>query len=185
MAGKIPREFIQELIARIDLVDVVDARVPLRQVGSNFTARCPFHNEKTPSFTVSRDKQFYHCFGCGAHGNVIDFLMGYDHLTFVEAVESLAALAGLKIPEEAQRAAAESGVKMANAIRVTGCFSVLRASAQSPPCSSTTVAYLKDRGSVASLSRYRLGYAPPGWQIYHQSFRRSFNARDSGSKDKV
>src|SRR5690554_2168352 len=148
MAGKIPREFIQELIARIDLVDVVDARVPLRQVGSNFTARCPFHNEKTPSFTVSRDKQFYHCFGCGAHGNVIDFLMGYDHLTFVEAVESLAALAGLKIPEEAQRAAAESGVKMANAIyELQDAVSRFYAhQLKVHPAAPRAVAYLKDRG---------------------------------------
>ncbi|CAI8943657.1 DNA primase [Methylocaldum szegediense] len=173
MAGKIPREFIQELIARIDLVDVVDARVPLRQVGSNFTARCPFHNEKTPSFTVSRDKQFYHCFGCGAHGNVIDFLMGYDHLTFVEAVESLAALAGLKIPEEAQRAAAESGVKMANAIyELQDAVSRFYAhQLKVHPAAPRAVAYLKDRGVSGELAqRYRLGYAPPGWQNLPSEF---------------
>ncbi len=173
MAGKIPRQFIQELIARIDLVDLVDARVPLRQSGSNFTARCPFHNEKTPSFTVSRDKQFYHCFGCGAHGNAIDFLMGYDHLNFVEAVESLAALAGLKIPEEAQSAAAESGAKMANAIyELQDAVSRFYAhQLKVHPEAPRAVAYLKDRGVSGELAqRYRLGYAPPGWQNLPSEF---------------
>lgn len=167
MAGKIPRQFIQELIARIDLVDLVDARVPLRRVGSNFTARCPFHDEKTPSFTVSRDKQFYHCFGCGAHGNAIDFLMGYDHLNFVEAVESLAALAGLKIPEEAQSTAAESGAKMANAIyELQDAVSRFYAhQLKVHPGALRAVAYLKDRGVSGELAqRYRLGYAPPEWR---------------------
>lgn len=73
MAGRIPQQFIDELMARVDIVDVIDARVPLRKTGSNYTARCPFHDEKTPSFTVSPEKQFYHCFGCGAHGTAIGF----------------------------------------------------------------------------------------------------------------
>lgn len=173
MAGKIPRQFIQELIAHIDLVDLVGARVPLRQIGSNFIARCPFHNEKTPSFTVSRDKQFYHCFGCGAHGNAIDFLMGYDHLNFVEAVESLAALAGLKIPEEAQSSAAESGAKIANAIyELQDAVSRFYAhQLKVHPEAPRAVAYLKDRGVSGELAqRYRLGYAPPGWQNLPSEF---------------
>ena len=99
MAGRIPRSFIDELLARTDIVEVIDDRLPLRKVGSNYTACCPFHNEKTPSFSVSADKQFYYCFGCGASGNAIGFLMEYDHLGFVEAVENLAARAGLEVPD--------------------------------------------------------------------------------------
>ena len=90
MAGNIPRPFIDELVARIDIVDVIDRRVPLTRKGREFIACCPFHEEKTPSFTVSPDKQFYHCFGCGAHGTVIGFLMDYANLGFVEAIEDLA-----------------------------------------------------------------------------------------------
>lgn len=89
-AMAIPREFINELVARTDIVDLIDAKVPLKKAGKNHSACCPFHSEKSPSFTVSRDKQFYHCFGCGAHGNAIDFVMEYDRLDFVDAIEELA-----------------------------------------------------------------------------------------------
>lgn len=175
MAGKIPRQFIQELIARIDLVDLVDARVLLKQAGSNFTARCPFHSEKTPSFTVSRDKQFYHCFGCGAHGNAIDFLMGYDHLSFVEAVESLAASAGLKIPVDAQSATVDPQSKMAKAIyELQDAVSRFYAHQfKVHPETSRAITYLKRRGVSGELAqRYRLGYAPPGWQNLPSEFSR-------------
>ncbi|MGL5565990.1 MAG: CHC2 zinc finger domain-containing protein, partial [Plesiomonas sp.] len=100
MAGQIPRAFIDDLLARTDIVDLVDARVKLKKQGKNYHACCPFHNEKTPSFTVSAEKQFYHCFGCGAHGNAIGFLMDFDRLEFVEAVEELASQHGLEIPRE-------------------------------------------------------------------------------------
>jgi DNA primase len=100
MAGRIPREFIDNLIARVDIVDLIDARVPLKQAGKNYQARCPFHNEKSPSFSVNREKQFYHCFGCGASGNAISFLMDYERQTFIEAVETLAESLGLEIPRE-------------------------------------------------------------------------------------
>jgi DNA primase len=86
MAGKIPRSFIDDLLVRVDLVDLVDSYVPLKKAGSSYVARCPFHTEKTPSFSVTRNKQLYHCFGCGAGGNAISFLMDYGHLNFVEAV---------------------------------------------------------------------------------------------------
>ena len=101
MAGRIPRVFISDLLARTDIVDLIDARVKLKKQGKNFHACCPFHNEKTPSFTVNGEKQFYHCFGCGAHGNAIDFLMNYDKLEFVETVEELAAMHNLEVPYEA------------------------------------------------------------------------------------
>ena len=100
MAGIIPRAFIDDLIARYDIVDVVDARVKLKKTGKNFTACCPFHNEKTPSFSVSQDKQFYHCFGCGAHGNVLGFVMEFDRLEFIDAIEELAGQLGLEVPRE-------------------------------------------------------------------------------------
>jgi len=89
MSGLIPDSFIEELLARSDIVDVIERRVPLKRAGSEFQACCPFHNEKTPSFTVSPKKQFYHCFGCGAHGSAIGFLMQYEGLEFLDAVEDL------------------------------------------------------------------------------------------------
>ncbi|MHB8744547.1 MAG: CHC2 zinc finger domain-containing protein, partial [Sulfuricaulis sp.] len=101
MAGRIPKQFIDELLTRTDIVDVIDARVPLKKAGKDYKACCPFHEEKTASFTVSADKQFYHCFGCGAHGSAIGFLMDYEHMGFVEAIEDLARRAGLTIPKEA------------------------------------------------------------------------------------
>jgi DNA primase len=96
----IPRDFINELIARTDIVDLIDRKVPLKKAGKNHSACCPFHSEKSPSFSVSRDKQFYHCFGCGAHGNAIDFIMEYDRLEFVDAIEELAGQLGLAVPHE-------------------------------------------------------------------------------------
>src|SRR6266566_3012210 len=101
MAGRIPRQFIDELMLRSDIVEVIDARVPLKKAGKDYKACCPFHQEKSPSFTVSPDKQFYYCFGCGAHGTVIGFLMEYERMSFVEAVEDLARRAGMEIPKEA------------------------------------------------------------------------------------
>ena len=97
----IPQSFIQDLLNRVDIVGVVERYFPLKRAGANFVACCPFHSEKTPSFTVSVDKQFYLCFGCGAHGSAIGFLMDYEHMSFVEAVEDLATRAGLKVPKEA------------------------------------------------------------------------------------
>ena len=91
MAGRIPQNFIDDLVSRADIVEVINARVPLKKKGKEYTACCPFHNEKTPSFTVSDSKQFYHCFGCGAHGTALGFLMEYENLDFVDAVEALAA----------------------------------------------------------------------------------------------
>src|SRR6478752_3531597 len=96
----IPQEFIQSLLGRVDIVDVVDRHVKLKKAGSNFQSCCPFHTEKTPSFTVSPTKQFYHCFGCGAHGNAIGFLMEQGGMGFVEAVHDLAGQYGLQVPEE-------------------------------------------------------------------------------------
>ena len=98
MSGPIPDSFIEELLARSDIVELIERRVPLKRSGSEFQACCPFHDEKTPSFTVSPRKQFYHCFGCGAHGSAIGFLMQYEGLEFLDAVEELARAAGLEVP---------------------------------------------------------------------------------------
>ena len=98
--GRIPQNFIDELIARADIVEVIGARVQLKKAGREYKACCPFHNEKTPSFWVSPDKQFYHCFGCGKHGTVLGFLMDHDHMAFPEAVEELATRLGLEVPHE-------------------------------------------------------------------------------------
>lgn len=173
MAGKIPSAFIQELLARIDLVELIDARVPLKRSGNNFLARCPFHNEKTPSFNVSREKQFYHCFGCGAHGNAIDFLREYDRLAFFEAVESLADSVGLKLPTSPDREMENRREDLTNQL-----FEVQERAARfyhdqfkTNPEAARAIAYLKQRGVTGELAqRYRLGYAPPGWQNLPKSW---------------
>src|SRR5579862_607106 len=101
MADIIPREFIELLLAKTDLVDLINTQVPLRKKsGNNYFACCPFHNEKSPSFSVSQPKQFYYCFGCGAHGNAIDFLIQYDRLSFPEAIETLAKQVGMEVPRQ-------------------------------------------------------------------------------------
>ena len=100
MAGRIPQSFINDLLARVDIVDVIGARITLKKAGKDHKALCPFHNEKTPSFTVSQDKQFYHCFGCGENGTALTFLIEHDRMEFVEAVEALAAMAGVEVPRE-------------------------------------------------------------------------------------
>src|SRR3972149_5746359 len=100
MAGRIPKQFIDELLTRSDIVDVIDSYVPLKKAGKDYKACCPFHEEKTPSFTVSVDKQFYHCFGCGAHGSAIGFLMDYEQMRFVAGAEGLAARPGVQGPTE-------------------------------------------------------------------------------------
>ena len=105
MAGKIPQDFINELLTRIDIVDVIDAYVPLKKAGKNHKACCPFHDEKTPSFNVNQDKQFYYCFGCTASGPAITFLMEHLHMGFVEAIEDLASRGGMEIPRESDTAA--------------------------------------------------------------------------------
>ena len=100
MAGLIPQTFIDDLLDRVDIVDVVNSRVQLKKAGKNYKACCPFHEEKSPSFTVAQDKQFYYCFGCGAGGNSVGFIMDYENIDFPAAVETLAAMVGLEVPRE-------------------------------------------------------------------------------------
>ena len=168
MAGLIPRGFIADLLARVDIVEVIDAVVPLRKAGKNHQARCPFHDEKTPSFTVSQDKQFYHCFGCGAHGTVIGFLMEHGNLSFPEAVEELAGRYGLSVPHEPARAgagrapAASDHAELHELLEL--CIRYYKAQLRQHPQAARAVDYLKQRGvSGETAAAYELGYAPPGW----------------------
>lgn len=165
MAGRIQRSFIDDLLARTDIVDIVDARVPLKKKGANYSACCPFHDEKTPSFTVSMDKQFYHCFGCGAHGSAIGFLMDYDHLDFVEAIEELALRAGVDVLRENDGIAPQPKRDLAPLIAVNEQASqYYQSQLRQHPEASQVVAYLKNRGVTGDVAKtFQLGFAPPGW----------------------
>lgn len=161
MRGRIPDSFIDDLLARVDIVDVIERRVPLKKAGREWTACCPFHNERTPSFYVSPTKQFFHCFGCGAHGSAIKFLMDYDRLEFPDAVEELAQSVGLKVPFEGGRDNAPREDK-------TDLYSLLDAAARwyegELPRSAEAQAYCAKRGLDAdTIARFRIGWAPAGY----------------------
>jgi DNA primase len=162
MAGPIPQDFIDQLLARVDIVDVIGARVPLKKAGRELTACCPFHTEKTPSFTVSPVKQFYHCFGCGQHGTAIGFLMAYDRMSFPEAVEELARQVGLEVPRDERPERRGPDLQpLYDTLEATARFyqEQLRRPAARP-----AVEYLKGRGlSRETATAFGLGYAPPGW----------------------
>ncbi len=163
MAGLIPQDFIDDLLSRTDIVDVIGDYVQLRKAGKDFQGLCPFHTEKTPSFTVSQLKQFYHCFGCGANGSVIGFLMDYNHLDFVEAIKELASRAGMELPENN-----EIGRKRPDNEPI---YSLLEDAARffslqlrQHPQKERAVHYLKNRGLTGKIAAmYRIGFAPPGW----------------------
>ncbi len=174
MAGLIPQDFIDDLIARADIVEVVGRRVQLKKAGREFKACCPFHDEKTPSFTVSPAKGFYHCFGCGAHGTAIGFLMEHDHMSFVEAVESLAHTMGVEVPRsESDRPAR----------RYDELFSLMDTVARHwQSClrdSAAAIEYLTQRGiDGATAKRFGIGYAPDGWSNVLDKFGKSPEAID-------
>ncbi len=165
MAGRIPQHFIDDLLNRADIIDVVGARVQLKKAGREFTACCPFHHEKTPSFTVSPNKQFYHCFGCGAHGNAIGFLMEHDNLPFVEAVEELARLAGVEVPREQGHFDTDERDKHQPLYNIqTRAAKFFQDQLRTHPAAPKAVEYLKNRGLTGEIARdFGLGYAPPGW----------------------
>ncbi len=160
MAGKIPRDFIDDLLARTDVVEVVNQRVPLKKKGREYVACCPFHSEKTPSFTVSREKQFYHCFGCGAHGSAIGFLMEYDNLDFVSAVETLAADLGLDVPREGGDDRPRENLQPLYDLLADAATYYQQALKRSDRAKQ----YLKGRGLSGEIARdFAIGYAPEGW----------------------
>ena len=176
MSGLIPKQFIVDLIDRADVVEVVGRRVQLKKAGKEYKACCPFHDEKSPSFTVSPGKGFYHCFGCGEHGNALDFLMQYDHMEFVEAVESLAGLMGVEVPHEesqGQRPARSYDALFELVTRV-GRFFEAELKTHQP-----AVDYMKKRGiDGATAKRFGIGYAPAGWSTVLDKFGTSKEAID-------
>jgi DNA primase len=158
MSGRIPDSFIEEVLARSDIVELIERRIPMKRAGSEFQACCPFHEEKTPSFTVSPKKQFYHCFGCGAHGSAIGFLMQYEGLEFLDAIEELARAAGLEVPASGSQQPRPD----------TGLYDILAACAkfycEQLKNHPAAVEYLKGRGLSGEVSRdFEIGYAPAGW----------------------
>ncbi|NBC13631.1 MAG: DNA primase [Gammaproteobacteria bacterium] len=177
MVGRITPEFKAQLLDRTDIVEVVGLRVPLKKTGAEFAACCPFHNEKTPSFTVSPNKQFYHCFGCGAHGNAIDFLVEFDRLSFPEAVEELAQRAGMPLPE-ADGAPQGPDPKPLYELLAWAAEHYQRALREHPE-RDAAVAYLKRRGlSGEVVTRYGLGLAPSGWGFLLEGLGKSAEQRE-------
>ena len=163
MAGLIPQHFIDDLLTRVDIVDIVDSSVPLKKAGRDFKACCPFHDEKSASFTVSQNKQFYHCFGCGAHGTAISFLMDYNGLDFIEAVEEMASRAGVEVPrEESDFSKTKDNTELYELMELV-VQHFCRQLRESPEA-HRAVDYLKDRGLSGELAKeFELGFAPPGW----------------------
>ena len=164
MAGRIPQNFIDDLIGRSDIVEVINARVPLKRKGKEYSACCPFHNEKTPSFTVSENKQFYYCFGCHAKGNVIGFLMDYEHLSYIDAIESLAADVHVDVPHE------DNGFTNKNQEDKQPYYDILEQASElfqkELKTSERAIDYLKQRGLSGEIAkRFKIGYAPDGWNF--------------------
>jgi DNA primase len=169
MAGLIPQDFIDDLIARADIVEVIGRRVQLKKAGREFKACCPFHDEKTPSFTVSPGKGFYHCFGCGAHGTAVGFLMEFDHMSFVEAIESLAHSMGLEVPRDQSDRPAQ---------RYDELFSLMagveKSWQQALRDNQAALEYVKRRGIDGETARrFGIGYAPDGWSTLLDRFGKS------------
>jgi DNA primase len=166
MAGRIPDAFLDDLVVRTDIVEVIGARVPLKKAGREFKACCPFHNEKSPSFWVSPDKQFYHCFGCGAHGTVIGFLMQYEKMEFLEAVADLAQRAGLELPREAQAPRDPGTADLHDVMSLAARFFE-----QNLADNPRARAYVSARGIDAkTASNFVLGYAPDAWDALLRRF---------------
>ncbi|RMR06418.1 DNA primase [Pseudomonas syringae pv. helianthi] len=166
MAGLIPQSFIDDLLNRTDIVDVVSSRVQLKKAGKNYTACCPFHKEKTPSFSVSPDKQFYYCFGCGAGGNALGFIMDHDNLDFPQAVEDLAKAAGMEVPREQSVKGQKPRQPTDSPLYplLTAAAEFYRQALKSHPSRKAAVDYLKGRGLSGEIARdFGLGFAPPGW----------------------
>ena len=174
MAGLIPQDFIDDLVARADVVEVIGRRIQLKKAGREFKACCPFHDEKTPSFTVSPNKGFYHCFGCGAHGTAVGFLMDFDHMTFVEAIESLANSMGVDVPRNESDKPAR---------RYDELFSLMtqveKLWQEGLRNNQAAVDYLKNRAiDGATAQRYGIGFAPDGWSALLDKFGKSDEAID-------
>ncbi len=163
MAGKIPRPFIDDLLNRVDIVEIIDARVPLKKKGRDYWACCPFHNEKSPSFSVSQNKQFYHCFGCQQSGNAIGFLMDYDHMEYVESIETLAQHIGIEVPREEGHFTSKKQSSEVDSLFSTlqNCCDYYQSQLKQNP---DAINYLKERGISGDIAHtFALGFAPSGW----------------------
>lgn len=165
MAGLIPQSFIDDLLHRTDIIEVIDKRVPLKKKGNNYTACCPFHQEKTPSFSVNQDRQFYYCFGCGAGGNAIGFLMNFEQVEFPQAVENLAQSAGLEVPKDESKSQQRKSSEIAKLIEILELASkYYQYQLRQHDQKNNAVAYLKQRGLSGEIAKdFALGFAPPGW----------------------
>ncbi|BES69788.1 hypothetical protein RE428_08060 [Marinobacter nanhaiticus D15-8W] len=168
MSGLIPQRFIEELLDRVDLAELIGSRITLKKAGGNYKARCPFHDEKTPSFNVRPDKGFYHCFGCGAHGDAISFVREFDNLGFTEAVEELARRAGLEVPyDQAARQEMQQARTLTDALEFANGF---YQDALQQPGAALARDYLRQRGlDAATIEQYQIGYAPGDGQALHQA----------------
>jgi len=176
MAGKIPPQFIDDLLTRVDIVDIIDARVPLKKAGKNLHACCPFHNEKTPSFTVSAEKQFYHCFGCGAHGTAIGFLMEYEQMSFPESIQELAEHVGMTVPVTQSLSAAPVSQNLYDLLDKVSQYYVHQL--QTHPQRDQFVEYLRKRGlSAQTIEHFNIGMAPDGWDNILKTFGGNEQAR--------
>lgn len=179
IAGRIPEAFIQEVLSRVDIIDIISSRVSIKKTGANFVACCPFHHEKTPSFSVNQVKQFYHCFGCGVHGDAINFLKEFEGLSFVEAIEKLAAIVGLEVPQDvlgAQKQAIEQPLYQLMA-QVSDFYQ------QQLKQATEAVAYLKNRGLTGEIAKeYGLGFAPKGWDTLLSVFGKTSEHQEALQK---
>jgi DNA primase len=172
MPGLIPSRFIDDLLSRIDIIDVIEPRVKLRKTGKNYSGLCPFHQEKSPSFTVQPDKQFYYCFGCGAGGNALGFVMNFENLEFVDAVETLAKSIGVDVPREDGGTAKQNNSRHDALLKALQDISVFyHQQLRQHPQRQRAVDYLKKRGLSGEIARdFGLGYAPPGWDNVLKAF---------------
>jgi DNA primase len=160
--GRIPQNFIDEVLRRTDIVDLIGASIRLKKTGKNYSACCPFHNEKSPSFSVNREKQFYHCFGCGASGNALSFVMQHEHREFIDGLEYLANKAGMSLPETSQQQNQVSRQPLYDILEAAAQF--FEQQLQSSPQRDKAQAYLQKRGlDRATIQQWRIGYAPAGW----------------------
>ena len=162
MTGRIPQNFIDEVLRRTDIVDLIGASIRLKKTGKNYSACCPFHNEKSPSFSVNREKQFYHCFGCGATGNALSFVMQHEHREFIDGLEYLANKAGMSLPETSQQQNQVSRQPLYDILEAATQF--FEQQLQHSPQRDKAQAYLQKRGlDSATIGQWRIGYAPAGW----------------------
>jgi len=178
MSGRIPQAFIDDLLVRTDIIDIIDNYVPLRKAGKNYQALCPFHDEKSPSFTVNHDKQFYHCFGCGVSGTAISFLMDFNHMDFVEAIEELANKAGIEVPREGATALKDKDQGLTELYELMELIvRFYRSQLREHNDAKRAVDYLKNRGISGELAaRFELGYAPSNWDLLIKNFGQSESA---------